>query len=282
MIYNNHNLSNKMTKTLKTIIASISLLLITSLVSVKEIRAEEVKKDQQAVKPKTSNQEKVKYSKQQKDAVIQKIQNKQNLNLAEQKIRVEILKEQYPIDWYEEMFGFKTSVMDGWCDGDLVADTLKCYPYKIIEHLTPQQIKSLVLNLDDHWDDYRLQKMVKIILTVINEISGKQGFDVKNFSKEKDKLIVADGNNGSYPLEEINKDNLKKKYKNIYEAYNKKDEYCVSKIEKSSVAFGDKCLPFSLLEIYELAKSKLILQYWGCTLEELKDKCPIEYQFSTD
>jgi hypothetical protein len=271
-----------MTKTLKKIIVSISLLLITSLLSVKEIRAEEVKKDQQAAKPKTSNQEKVKYSKQQKDAVIQKIQNKQNLSLEEQKIRIEILKEQYPIDWYQEMFGFKTSVMDGWCDGDLVADTLKCYPYKIIEHLTTQQIKSLILNLDDHWDDYRLQKMVKIVLTIVNEISGKQGFDAKNSSKEKDKLIVADGLNGSYPLEKISKDDLKKKYKNIYEAYNKKDEYCVNKIEKSNVAFGDKCLPFLLSEIYELAKNKLILQYWGCTLEELKDKCPVEYQFSTD
>ena len=39
MIYNNHKISNKMTKTLKTIIASISLLLITSLVSVKEVKA---------------------------------------------------------------------------------------------------------------------------------------------------------------------------------------------------------------------------------------------------
>jgi len=266
--YKNH--PNKiMTKTFKTIIASILLLLITSLVSFSEIKAEEVKKDQQAAKPKISNQEKAKYSKQQKDAVIQKIQNKQNLSLEEQKIRIEILKEQYPMDWYDDMFKFRSINSEvesnfGSCE-TYINETLKCNPFKIVEYLTTQQIKSLILHADDdkygHFMtdegfaiDNRVQSMVGIILKITDELNK----DNLKSVKMGEKLIIKDEDDNLI-LMEISKKDIGSRYINIYNAFSKKDDYCGSYVTEEYID-GNQCLPFSLGEIRILEKKNLILQ----------------------
>ena len=78
MIYNNHKISNKMTKTLKTIIASISLLLITSLVNVSEIKAEEVKKDNS--NSSVSKEQNKQITTEYKSKLVSKIMKKYNLD----------------------------------------------------------------------------------------------------------------------------------------------------------------------------------------------------------
>ena len=157
---NNKNYSKKIMKnTLKTITLSLSFLLITSLVDVKEIRAEEVKKERKFVSQKQQNQ-KIKYTKEQEQTVLKKIEelNKRDSKLTynyltkeEQLIRLEMMKKKYPIKWYLDMmkgFDFEN------CQVVSHAMDYQCAQDKILYQVSQEKIISVLLHYDDLADEF--------------------------------------------------------------------------------------------------------------------------------
>ena len=146
-----------MKKTFKTTILSLTILLIASLITIKEIRAEEIKKEQQAVKPETSNQ-KIKYTKEQ--TVLKKIEelNKRDSKLTynyltkeEQLIRLEMMKKkkEYSMKWYEEMFP------DIDCTGGVYSSSdMGCTQQKLLSKISQDQTISILINYDDYFNKH--------------------------------------------------------------------------------------------------------------------------------
>ncbi len=145
-----------MKKTLKTIIATLSLLLITSVISINGARAEEVKKQN---KTEIQNQ-KITYTKAEEETVLKKIDdlNKNNnleygkyLTRREMLIRLDMMKKKYPINWYLDMMkGFDFNN----CEDVSYLSDYHCAQDKILYQVSQDKIISVLLHYDDLSADY--------------------------------------------------------------------------------------------------------------------------------
>ena len=151
---------------------AISLLFLF-LINFNVVMAEEINtaNSKNPIPDKKVITEKKRYSEEQKQRVLKKIEelNKNSeltynyLTKEEQKVRLEMMKERYPIGWYEEIM---ENFDEEDCNGYEYSKDIRCSQGKLLCKLNNDQIISIFLHYDDNYQlySYGMTKIINIVL----------------------------------------------------------------------------------------------------------------------
>ena len=116
----------------------------------------------------------ISFSKEEEKILFKKFEDlNNNINLSygtyltkrEQQIRLQMMKEKYPIDWYVKKFGGFNEYDN--CDNPKYFKDYHCNHSKILHELTEEQIISVLLHYDDGQEYRSFDSMMSIVTAIL-------------------------------------------------------------------------------------------------------------------